>query len=333
MSVRSGSIAAVLPVRAHRRVAIGFAVLLMTVLTGCTQLASLSGSAGEGDAGSGSRAVTGPLTVGGADFTEMRIMQAMYGQLLVEAGFQVKYQQSENRETYARELKAGTVDVVPEYAATFAEFLNREVNGPRATLVASSDTAATVAALRRLAKKRGLAVLSPAKAANQNGFAVTSGFAKQEKVTDLSQLAARGTPVVLAATAECANRPFCQPGLQRVYGLKISAVLPLGFGSTEAKQAVIDGAAGLALVGTTDGTLAGLGLRLLTDDKKLQLADNLIPVLNKKSAADPKLAAALDPLAAVLTTADLARLNEQVDGERRAPEAVATDYLKAKKLL
>jgi len=38
-------------------------------------------------------------------------------------------------------------------------------------------------------------------------------------------------------------------------------------------------------------------------------------------------------LAAVLTTADLARLNEQVDGERRAPEAVATDYLKAKKLL
>jgi osmoprotectant transport system substrate-binding protein len=257
----------------------------------------------------------------------------MYGQLLVKAGFKVQYKASENREAYARELEAGTVDVVPEYAATFAEFLNREVNGPRATLVASSDPVATVQAIRPLAKKRAVAVLAAAKAANQNGFAVTAEFAKQEKVSNLSQLAARGEPVVLAATAECARRPFCQPGLQRVYNLKVRSVLPLGFGSAQAKQAVIGGQAALVLVGTTDGTLGPLGLRLLTDDKKLQLADNLIPVVSSSVAGDPRLAAALDPLAAVLTTADLARLNEQVDGERRPPEGVATDYLRAKKLL
>lgn len=310
---------------------LGVVVLLMLALTGCRVVGVGVGS--EAGKDSVTVAVTGPIVIGGADFTEMRIMQAMYGQLLVKAGFQVQYRTSATREAYVRELEAGSLGVVPEYAATLTEFLNRQVNGPEATMMASSDPVATVTALRSLAKKRDLAVLAAAEATNQNGFAVTAQFAQEQKVTDLSQLAARGTPVVLAATAECSRRPFCQPGLQRVYGLKVASVLPLGFGSAAAKQALIDGQAGLALVGTTDGTLAPLGLRLLTDDKKLQLADNLIPLLTARTAADPRLAAALDPLAAVLTTADLARLNEQVDGERRSPEAVATGYLKARKLL
>jgi osmoprotectant transport system substrate-binding protein len=324
MSGRSGKGSA-----APRRIA---AVLLVTAaVAGCSAFGS--GSGADGDAGSAADVRTGPLTVGGADFTEMQIMQAMYGQLLVKAGFDVRYRTSPNRETYAPELESGTVDVVPEYAATLAEYLNREVNGPQATLVASADLVATVAAIQPLAKQRGLAVLAAAPAANQNGFAVTTAFATREKVTGLSQLAARGTPVVLAGTPECPQRPFCQPGLERVYGLKISSVLPLGFGTAATKQAVIGGEADLALVGTTDGTLGPLGLRLLTDDKKLQLADNLIPVVNAESAGDPKVAAALDPLAAVLTTADLARLNEQVDGQRRTPQGVATDYLTSERLL
>jgi osmoprotectant transport system substrate-binding protein len=329
MSVRSGNAAAGVPGRRPRG-RLWSVVLLVMVLAGCQSFGSASDSGSDDDA---PRAVTGPITVGGADFTEMRIMQALYGQLLTEAGLEVRYRTSPTREAYTRELEAGSVHVVPEYAATFTEFLNREVNGPDATLLASSDPAATVARLRALARERGLAVLAPAQAANQNGFAVTAQFARQEKITDLSQLAARGTPVVLAATPECSGRPFCQLGLQRVYGLKVSSVLPLGFGSAETKQALIDGQAGLALVGTTDGTLTPLGLRLLADDKKLQLADNLIPAVNADAAADPRLAAALDPLAAVLTTSDLADMNEQVDGERRSPEAVATGYLKAKRLL
>lgn len=314
-----------------RLVAACASAALALLLAGCW------GSGPDGGAvatrSAGPTAVTGPLTVGGADFTEMRIMRAMYGLLLERAGFPVVQRSWPGREQYLPALEAGTAHVVPEYAATLAEFLNREVNGPGAPLVAAPDAQGTLARLRPLARERGLAVLSPARAANQNGFAVTSAFSRAKKVTSLSQLAALGRPVVLAATPQCGERPFCRPGLERVYGLTISAVLPLGFGTIEAKQAVIDGEAGLVLVGTTDGTLGPLGLRLLADDKKLQPADHLVPAVNAEAARDPRIAAALDPLSAVLTTADLARLNERVDGERRTPEGVAADYLTGKGLL
>jgi osmoprotectant transport system substrate-binding protein len=320
--------------RPARLISCAVALALVFALAGCETLGvgSSNGSAGSGSS-TKSAAVGSVLTVGGGDFTEMLIMEAMYGQLLAKAGFQVRYQTSDSRAVYAKALESGAVDVVPEYAATMAEFLNREIHGPKATLVASSDPVRTVAVLRKLAKRRGLAVLDPSQAANQNGFAVTASYAKEQKVTTLSELAAQGAPLVLAGSRECPKRPFCQLGLQRVYGLKFSSDLPLGFGSAETKQAVLDGRAGLALVGTTDGTLGSLGLQLLKDDKHLQLADNVIPVVNADSAGGPEVAAALNPLARVLTTADLAGLNEQVDGERRPSEGVATDYLRSKGLL
>jgi len=286
---------------------------------------------GASASGSGSPAA-GRLTVGGANFTEMKIMQQMYGQLLTKAGYTVDYKPVDNREIYFASLKSGETDVVPEYAATVTEFLNLQKNGKDAAPVAAADAAATVAALKPLAQAEGITVLEPAKAANQNGFAVTKAFAEQNKVTTLSQLAALKKPIRLAATVECPDRPFCGAGLKKTYGLDIAEVDALGFGTPQAKQAVVSGKSDLVLVGTTDGTLDQLGLVLLEDDKKLQLADNLVPVVNTASAGDPKIADVLNKLSAVLTTEDLAALNLQVDGERKKEADVARDYLAAKGL-
>jgi len=299
--------------------------------SGSTSSATASGTASGATGGSG--AAGKALTVGGANFTEMMIMQQMYGQLLHKAGNTVAYKTADSREIYAPALEAGQIDVVPEYAATMAEYLNKAINGPNAKAISSNDAAATVAAMRPLAAKKGLTVLEPTQAADQNGFAVTKAFSEKNKVTTLSQLAALNKPIVLAAVEECATRPFCQPGLAQTYGLKISKVLPLGFGSPQAKQAVTDGKADLVLVGTTDGTLDQLGLVLLQDDKHLQAADNLVPVVNTASAGTPEIAKALDALVPVLTTADLAKLNQEVDGQRQKPEDVARQYLQSKGLL
>lgn len=273
------------------------------------------------------------LTVGGANFTEMLVMEQLYGQLLAKAGYTVDYKTADNREIYAQSLASGEIDVVPEYAATMAEYLNRQANGPDARTIATSDPAATVEAMAPLAAEQGLTVLTPSQAADQNGFAVTKEFADSNDVTTLSDLAALGEPVRLAAVVECKDRPFCQPGLEKTYGLDVSEVLPLGFGSPQAKQAVLTGKADLVLVGTTDGTLDAQGLVLLEDDKDLQLADNLVPVVNTASAGGGNVAAVLDPLSAALTTQDLARMNAQVDGQRAKPADVAAAYLEDKGLL
>lgn len=278
----------------------------------------------------------GELTVGGATFTEMTVMQEMYRALLEDAGYTVDISSAENREIYAQALEAGEIDVVPEYAATMAEYLNAQINGPDApseSPVATNDAAETVEAMRPLAEERGLQVLEPAEAADQNGFAVTQEFADENGVSTLSDLAALGEPIVLAATEECPDRPFCEPGLEETYGLEITEILPLGFSSPQTKEAVTSGEADLGLVATTDGTLADLGLTLLEDDENLQLADNLVPVVNAETAGDQAIADALNQLADVLTTEDLATLNARVDAERELPEDVARSYLEEEGLL
>lgn len=273
------------------------------------------------------------VTVGGANFTEMNVMQEMYAALLADAGYEVDVISSDAREIYALSLVDGQIDVIPEYAATMAEYLNREVNGPDAEVVASNDPAATVEAMRPLAEELGLVVLEPAEAASQNGYAILEALATEQDISTLSEFAAFMPEIRLAATEECPERPFCEPGLEEVYGFDVTEILPLGFGSPQAKQAVVAGAADMALVGTTDATLAADGLVLLEDDENLQLADNLVPVVTEEAAADETLVETLNSLSDVLTTEDLAELNRRVSVDRELAADVAQSYLEEQGLL
>ncbi|MFP5347250.1 MAG: glycine betaine ABC transporter substrate-binding protein, partial [Actinomycetes bacterium] len=186
---------------------------------------------------SGSGGSKGHVVVGGANFTEMLIMQAMYSQLLQHAGYETETVTAGQREVYFPELASGRIGVVPEYAATLAEYLNVGANGAQAPPIATNDATTTVEAMRPLAEKKGVVILDPAKAADQNGFAVSKQFADQHSLKTLSDLGALGQPVVLAATEECPQRPFCAQGLTKTYGIKISEVKPTGFGSPQTKQA------------------------------------------------------------------------------------------------
>ncbi|MDB1086643.1 ABC transporter substrate-binding protein [Streptomyces sp. ACA25] len=277
---------------------------------------------GDGDGGGGPT-----LTIGGATFTEAALMAELYSGVLEEAGYSTDIVSVDTRELYAPELERGEIDVVPEYAATMAEYLNVQENGQGAELVASSDVQATVEALRDLAEPRGLKVLDAGDAVNQNAFAVTEDFAGEHGLTTLSDLGASGLPIRLAAGDDCPERPFCQIGLEETYGIDITGIDPKGVGTVQAKQAVQDGTDDMVLVTTTDATLEQFGLVLLEDDQGLQLADNLLPVVNADTAGAQDIADALDALTRVLTTEDLIELNRQVDAERQQPGEVARAYL------
>ncbi|MGW3557420.1 ABC transporter substrate-binding protein [Streptomyces sp. NPDC000963] len=291
------------------------------------------GSDGSGSSGGGSK---GSLVVGAAAFTEAKVLAELYAQSLRDAGYSVSITTVKNRELYEPSLESGEIDVVPEYAATIAEFLNAKANGPKAPEekpVASGDAAATVEALRKLAEPRGLKVLAVGGAVDQNAFAVAKEFAEKNKLKTLSDLGASKIKVKIAAGDECAVRPFCAPGLKKTYGIDVAGIDPKGVGTPQAKQAVKDGVDQLVLTTTTDATIENYGLVFLADDKKLQNADNVLPVVNAKDAGSPEIAAALDKITKVLTTADLAELNRKVDAERAKPEDVAKEYLTAKGLL
>ncbi|MFF9543561.1 ABC transporter substrate-binding protein [Streptomyces albidoflavus] len=305
------------------------AALLLTLLAACAGGPSLEDQ-GEVTAPPGD---SSRLTVGSAGFTESDLLAQMYALLLRRAGYETELITVANRELYEPALESGRVDVVPEYAATFADWLNAKENGPDAEPVGSPDLATTMKALRRLAAPRGLTVLDPGKAVDQNAFAVTREFAAEHSLRTLSDLGASGLPVRLAAGDECVSRPYCRPGLEKTYGIDVTAVDPKGVGTTQAKRAVQSGQDQMVLTTTTDATLDAFGLILLEDDKKLQNADAVVPVVNRARAGSERVARALDALAPVLTTADLAGLNRQVDSWRRLPEDAARAYLEEKGLL
>ncbi|CAM5361894.1 hypothetical protein SBADM41S_08700 [Streptomyces badius] len=245
------------------------------------------------------------------------MLAELYAQVLGDAGYSTSVTTVKNRELYEPSLEKGEIDVVPEYAATLAEFLNAKVNGAdkaQAEPVASGDVEATVSALKQLAEPLGLTVLPAGKAVDQNAFAVSKEFADKNSLKTLSDLGKSKLKVKIAAGDECEVRPFCAPGLKKTYGIDVTGIDPKGVGTPVSKQAVRDGKVQLVLTTTTDAVLDGLVF--LEDDKKLQNADNVLPVLNAQDAGDPEIANALGRITAALTTEDLAELNRKVDAER-----------------
>ncbi|MEU1174606.1 ABC transporter substrate-binding protein [Streptomyces microflavus] len=311
------------------------AVIGMVALAG--SLAACGGDSLEKEKGSGSSggdSKKGSLVVGSASFTESKVLAELYAQILGDAGYDTSITTVKNRELYEPSLEKGEIDVVPEYAATITEFLNAKVNGAekaQSTPLASGDADATVAALEKLAGPLGLKVLPAGKAVDQNAFAVSKEFAEKNKLTTLSDLGKSKLKVKIAAGDECEVRPFCAPGLKKTYGIDVTGIDPKGVGTPQSKQAVRDGKVELVLTTTTDAVIDGLVF--LEDDKKLQNADNVLPVLNAKDAGAPEIADALGKLTDTLTTEDLAELNRKIDAERAKPADVAKEYLESKGLI
>lgn len=202
---------------------------------------------------------SGRVVVGGANFNESQILANIYAEVLKAAGFEASVKPVTNREVYEPALERGEISVFAEYAGTLTEFLNKKANGPEAAAMATGDLDATVTALRGLAEKKGLKVLEPAQAADQNAFAVTKNFADANDLKTLSDLKGYKGPLVLGGPAECPTRPFCQPGLEKTYGLTFTGFQSLDAGGPLTKTALKQGKIQLGLVFSTDSSLSAAG--------------------------------------------------------------------------
>ena len=305
--------------------AAGFALSAALALTGCGEDTPES---------SGTDTATedlGELTIAAFNFGESKILANMYADVLEEAGFETQVKELTTREVVAPALEKGEVDVVPEYIGTYTEYLNIRENGDDATPLATTDPDDTLTALMPLAESVGVTVLEPSAAQDQNSFAVTADFAEENNLETLSDLAALGGEYRLGGPPECPKRPFCQPGLEDIYGITISEFVPLDTGGPLTKEAIGD-TVDIGLVFSSDGGIEALGLKVLDDDQSLQTADNVVPVMNSDVYTE-EAAAALNSVSEVLTTDDLIELNNLVDIERQQPDEVAEQWLTDQGLL
>ncbi|MEJ7629372.1 MAG: ABC transporter substrate-binding protein [Nocardioidaceae bacterium] len=315
----------------RRMLGVGLAAVTLMAGAACANEDPPADSGGTSPGGGGDK---GTVSMSGQNFGEMQIMAAMYQQVLENAGYTVEVKLVDTRDVYVPQLKSGDVDVVPDYLAGMADILNIQANGADAPSITTNSAEETLAALKPLADAAGITMLEPAEATDQNAFAVTKDFAAENNLTTLSDLAALGQPIVLAAAPDCKGRPDCEGGLTETYGIDISKILPLGFDSAQTKDSVTQGESQLGLVATTDGALDQENLVILEDDKGIQPAQNLIPATNTAFINDnPEVATLLNELSATLTTDDLAALDLKVAVNREQPAAVATEYLTDKGLV
>ena len=142
--------------------------------------------------------------------------------------------------------------------------------------------------------------------------------------------AALASTLVLGGPPECPQRPFCAVGLDKTYGLTFKEFKPLDAGGPITVTAVKNGTVDVGLLFTSDPSIAANGFVLLQDDKQLQLADNLVPVIRQAVLdATPGVADLLNGWTAKITQEVLTDLNKQVSVDQKDPKDVAKAWLAA----
>ncbi len=270
------------------------------------------------------------ITVGSFDFPESVLLAHLYAGALSARGYPVRVLPDlGSRELVEPALMTGLIQLVPEYTGSALEFVSL------GRTHATADVAATAAALANQMAARGIVTARPAAAQDANAIVVTGATAARYRLRTISDLARAAPRLVFGGPPECPERPDCLPGLRRTYGLRFRAFVALDAGGPLTRQALEGGDIGAALLFTTDPAIRAGHLVELADNRDLQPAENVIPVLRRATADryGPGLLAALDAVSARLSTDALTALDAQVELDGRDPRAVARSWLREQGLL
>jgi len=268
---------------------------------------------------------TDAVVVAAFDFPESVLLAEIYAQALEAQDITVRREfDLGTREFVQPALQRGLVDVVPEYGGSALTFVT--LGGVEPT----SDEDLTHRALVEALGGRGISVLDASSAQDRNGLAVTAVTAAEFGLRRISDLAPHAGDMIFGGPPECADRPLCLPGLEKIYRLRFAEFLPLDAGGPLTLQALRSDSVDAAIVFTSDGVAERDGLVILEDDQHLQPAENVTPMALTETLRriGPSMTDAMNEVSAALTTDELRAMNAEVAVDGRGPAAVAADWLR-----
>jgi osmoprotectant transport system substrate-binding protein len=307
-----------------------FVVISMLVLAACGgTTSSPSGSSGPSATSAPS---TVPITVGSKLDPEAQLLGEMYVLLLQKAGFTVNPKLALGMTpTVFAALKSGAIDLYPEFTATGLNIL-----GVKSSFNPTQDYQTVKTDFEQQYHITWLD-----EAPLNDGYALCTSQAESQKlgVTTLSQLAPKVPQLTLATQSDGVT--FFDD-LKATYGFTTSSFkavkkvdYAIGF------AAVKSGDANVTECYTTDGSVTTQSFIFLQDDKHGFPEFHPAPIVRDSVLqSDPGIAAALNPLAPVLTTDVSIMLQQQVAMKKASGESVsqavkevATAFLMSKGLL
>jgi osmoprotectant transport system substrate-binding protein len=309
-----------------RAAVIAACIALVAALAACT---SSSGN-GSPSAGTPAGRPGTVVTIGSFDFPESVLLAEIYGEALAAEKIPVRILPALGpRELVDSALMSGLVQLVPEYAGSALEFFSL------GRLSATSDARAASRALARSVAGHGLVAAHPAPAQDANAIVVTAATAARYGLRSIADLARVAPRLVFGGPPECPGRAYCLPGLKRAYGLRFKAFIPLDAGGPLTRQALEAGYIDVALLFSTDPDIAARHLVVLSDDRGLQPAENVTPLVRADAIArhGPNLLTVLNNVSVLLDTGTLGALDARVELGGQDPRLVASSWLRAHGLI
>jgi osmoprotectant transport system substrate-binding protein len=265
------------------------------------------------------------ISVGSFDFAESGLLAEIYGQALAAHGFRIRIMPGlGNRELVDPALMSGLIQVVPEYAGSALEFVSL------GRLSATSSAAATNKALAASVDDAGLVAGRPAPAQDTNAIVVTAATAARYGLRSIADLARVAPRLVFGGPPECPGRPYCLPGLEHTYGIHFRRFIPLDAAGPLTLQALETGTVNAALLFSTNPSIRTQHLVVLADDRGLQPAENVTPLIRRDAVAryGGGLVAVLNKVSVHLDTGSLRAMDALVQLGGQAPRRVAATWLR-----
>jgi osmoprotectant transport system substrate-binding protein len=259
-------------------------------------------------------------------FAENQLVAEMYAQVLEQAGYSVLRELDlRSRESSQNALESGRIDLKPEYLSSLLLFVDRNAQ-------ASEDAAEVAEQLGERLRSNGVTLLTPSPAEDTNQFVANAETAERFDLTTMSSLAPVAGQLTVGAPPECPQRAFCLPGLKSVYGIVFNDFVPLDVGGPETIAALSSNDVQVGLMFSTDPRISESGFVPLVDDRHLQDAENITPVIRSDMLND-EIRGLLDAVSARLSNDALTDLVGQVVIDGQDVATVARRFLTTNGLL
>ncbi|HEX8636469.1 MAG TPA: glycine betaine ABC transporter substrate-binding protein, partial [Pyrinomonadaceae bacterium] len=262
------------------------------------------------------------IRVGSKDFTESVILAEILSQMLEKRGVTVERQFELGGNLAHDSLLADQIDVYPEYTGTAYTAILK--HSPM------TDTAKVYDETRReYAERFDLIVSPPLGFSNDFAILVRGEVARKQNLKTISDAVPVSRNWRAGFGQDFVSRADGYAGFSKAYDFNF-ARQPREMDLSLTYRALASGELDLIAGNSTDGLIAALDLFQLADDKKYFPPYQAVFIVRRDKAEI--LRETFERLNRAISTDEMRRLNYAVDGDKTAPKAAASEWLKNKNL-
>lgn len=257
------------------------------------------------------------IVVGSKDFTESVILAEILAQMLEKRGVAVTRQFELGGNLAHDSLLSKQIDVYPEYTGTaYTAILKRPpITDP---LAVYTETKA------EYASKFELALSPPLGFSNDFAILVRGRVARENNLKTISDAVPLARGWQAGFGQDFMSRADGYPGFVKAYGLRF-AKNPREMDLSLTYRALQSGELDIIAGNSTDGLISALDLFQLEDDRRYFPPYQAVFIARNEVAGD--LAEVFTKLNNAISTEEMRRLNYEVDGIKRTPREVASDWV------